>query len=48
MNRQYEDPNFTFRVAGTEAMATCRHCKAEMKTGELDKHPKKCDKWPKK
>jgi len=48
MNRQYEDPNYTFRVAGTEAMGTCRHCKLEMKTGELDKHPKSCPKWPKK
>jgi hypothetical protein len=48
MNRHYEDPNYTFRVAGTEAMGTCRHCKLEMKTGELDKHPKNCPKWPKK
>lgn len=48
MSRQFEDPNFTFRVVGTEAMATCRHCKLEMKTIEIDKHPKRCPKWPKK
>jgi len=37
MSRQFEDPNFMFKVVGTEAMATCRHCKLEMKTSELDK-----------
>ena len=37
MNRQFEDPDFTFRAVGTEALATCRHCGLEMKTAELAK-----------